>query len=358
MTQGGRGGVVGAFTEWDPLEEVIVGSLTGAVVPSWQEAMRATMPESSWQLFMESGGEPFDKGHVSRAEEELDGLVSVLEDHGVRVRRPAVLDHSQPFSTPEWSVDGGLYAGMPRDGILLIGDTVIEAPMSWRCRYHEATAFRSLIREYFSGGARWAPAPQPVLDDSLYVPDSDGWAVNESEPVFDAADFMKFGADLVVQRSHVTNEAGIRWVQKTLGPDIRVHQVTVNDPHAMHIDATLLPLASGKLLVNPERFVHDPLFDGWEIKAAPPGTTPPEWPMYFCSPWVSMNLLSIDPETVVVEENEGPLIDLLTEWGFRCLRLPFRHVYSLGGSFHCVTIDVRRRGPLATYLRAEPTGDM
>lgn len=120
----------------------------------------------------------------------------------------------------------------------------------------------------------------------------------------------------------------------------------------MHIDATLMPLAAGKLLVNPERFVPSPLFDGWDVRAAPKGTTPADWPMWFTSPWVNMNLLSIDPETVVVEENEQPLIDVLTEWDFHCVPLPFRHVYSLGGSFHCVTVDVRRRGEAASYLAA------
>lgn len=197
-------------------------------------------------------------------------------------------------------------------------------------------------------------APRPRLTEELY--DHDGeWVVTEAEPVFDAADFMKFGADIVAQRSHVTNALGIEWVQRMLGQQFRVHTLPVDDPHAMHIDATIMPLGPGKLLVNPLRFVPHPLFDGWEIREAPPGMTPDGWPMWFCSSWVSMNLLSLDPETVVVEGQERPLIELLKSWGFRCLPIPFRHVYSLGGSFHCVTVDVRRRGGPDQYLyRSEP----
>jgi glycine amidinotransferase len=33
----------------------------------------------------------------------------------------------------------------------------------------------------------------------------------------------------------------------------------------------------------------------------------------------------------------------------------FRHVYSFGGSFHCVTLDVRRRGSLQRYLDLSDT---
>ncbi len=227
--------------------------------------------------------------------------------------------------------------------------------MSWRCRYHEIDAFRPLIKSYFQRGASWMPAPRPMLTDDLfnidYAPASgEGYAITEFEPVFDAADFMRFGRDIVVQRSHVTNEFGIDWLRRAVGDEFRVHTIDVNDAHAMHIDATLVPLAPGKLLVNPKRYVPHDLFREWEILETPEPTLPADWPMYFCSPWVSMNVLSVDEKTVVVERQEEPLIEALTDWGFRCIPVDFRHVYSLGGSFHCVTLDVRRTGVNAQYL--------
>jgi glycine amidinotransferase len=148
----------------------------------------------------------------------------------------------------------------------------------------------------------------------------------------------------------VTNEFGIRWLERAVGDAYRVHRVEVTDPHAMHIDATIVPLAPGKLLVNPERFVPNALFQDWEILEAPMPALPSGWPMYFCSPWVSMNVLSLDEETVVVERHEEPMIEALTAWGFTCIPLNFRHVYSFGGSFHCATLDIRRRGDNDTYL--------
>jgi glycine amidinotransferase len=124
----------------------------------------------------------------------------------------------------------------------------------------------------------------------------------------------------------------------------------VDDPHAMHIDATIMPLAPGKLLVNPDRYLPNPLFAGWEIIEAPRSTLPSDWPMYFCSPWVNVNVLSLDERTVVVESQEKPLIDVLGQHGFDCVPVDFRHVYSFGGSFHCVTTDVRRDADNGTYL--------
>ena len=57
---------------------------------------------------------------------------------------------------------------MPRDIILVIGDEVIECPMAWRSRFFEYRAYRSLMKEYFRGGARWTTAPKPQMSDELY----------------------------------------------------------------------------------------------------------------------------------------------------------------------------------------------
>jgi glycine amidinotransferase len=343
--------IVNSWTEWDPLEEVVLGRLSGGVFPTWQECMRATLPAGSYRLLKDRGGSALPAAEVQLAEEELEGLVDTLESEGVSVVRPEPIDHSIEFSTPYWKSCGGLYAAMPRDVMMVIGDTIVEAPMSWRCRHYESDAYRPLAKSYFRRGARWLPAPRPQLKDELYATAwTVGYAITEFEPVFDAADFLRFGRDIIVQRSHVTNDFGIEWLRRALGGTFRIHRVQVNDPHAMHIDATMLPLAPGKLLVNPKRFVRNDLFRDWEILKAPEPTLPLDWPMYFSTPWVSMNVLSLDESTVIVESHEEPLIEALADWGFRCISLNFRHVYSFGGSFHCVTLDVRRRGGIGTYL--------
>jgi glycine amidinotransferase len=347
--------VVNSHTEWDPLEEVVVGRLAGGRFPNWQESMLPTLPESAVPVFRYEGGQPFPAEHLMRADEELDQFAAELTRRRITVVRPDDVDYGRGFASPRWSSTSGLSGGMPRDLLMVVGDTIVEAPMSWRSRQYEVDGFRSLIKRYFRGGARWLAGPRPELGDELFDGDYDprtetGWMINEFEPVFDAADFMRFGDDLIVQRSHVTNAFGIDWLRRALGERYRVHEVPVNDPHAMHIDATTVPLAPGKLLVHPHRYIPHPLFRDWEIREAPKPVLPSDWPMYFCSSWLSINVLSLDERTVVVERNEEPLIDALTDWGFDCVPLDFRHVYSFGGSFHCTTLDIRRRGAGGRYL--------
>lgn len=353
---------VWSCNEWDPLEEVIVGSVDGAIVPMWDATLQATTPAHAAWFFKEYGGKPFPAEMIEKASAELDNLVKVLEARGITVQRPDKFDFSKEYETPWWK-SRGLYSAMPRDVFLVIADMIIEAPMAWRSRYFEGFAFRNLIQKYFKDGARWLYAPKSSMAgdfyDANYNPEKatiDGkkqFVISNSEIAFDAADFVRFGKDILVQKSNVTNELGIEWVRRHIGPEFTVHEVEFGDEHPMHIDTTIVPLGPGKLLINPSWVKKEDLpdfFKSWEIIEAPEPVMPYDSALYFSSDWLTMNFLSIDEKTVIVEENEKPLIELLQKHGFETIEIPFRNFYPFGGSVHCATTDIRRRGKLQSYF--------
>ena len=63
-----------------------------------------------------------------------------------------------------------------------------------------------------------------------------------------------------------------------------------------------------------------------------------------------MNLLSLDEERIIVEKRQEPLIKALKDWGFKPMACNFENYYPFGGSFHCATADIRRRGTLQSYF--------
>jgi glycine amidinotransferase len=348
---------VNSFNEWDELDEVIVGVIDGASIPPWHVCLKATMPREHWGFFATRGGEPFPADLIAAARKELDEFVHILECEGVTVTRPEITDHSAGYSTPDWECEGGVYSAMPRDVMLVVGNEIIEAPMSWRSRFFEINSFRELIKRYFQQGARWSAAPKPRLRDDLYnceydadhAKDLETCVLTEADPVFDAADFIRCGRDIFYQRSHVTNQIGAEWLRRHLRPQYRLHELKFRDPHPMHIDATLMPLAPGKLLINPERVTQIPeVFKSWDVLAAPPPSTNEVF--YMSSNWVSMNVLMLDEKRVVVERNEELLIDALRLWGFQPIRCRFTNFNRFGGSFHCATVDIRRKGSLQSYF--------
>ena len=361
-----------SYNEWDPLEEVIVGIVDGAMVPSWHTIHRATvLPGQEKQ--MESLAKrtqkqplPYPEWLVQAASKCVEGFAHILESEGVIVRRPDVVDYSASFRTPDWEVMNGFCSANPRDVFLVIGNEIIEAPMADRSRYFESWAYRSLLKEYLKGGAKWVAAPKPQLLDAQYDPDyktpapgeESRYVITEFEPTFDAADFVRFGRDIFVQKSHVTNSLGIEWVRRHLGDEYRVHELQSLCPQALHIDTTLVPLAPGKVLVNPLFIDVDNLpdyFKSWDILLAPkPNRTPMTlYDTKVISQWVNMNVLSLDEERVIVEKSQESTIQALKNWGFKPIPCEFESYYPFMGSFHCATLDVRRRGELRSYEMEE-----
>jgi glycine amidinotransferase len=288
-----------------------------------------------------------------------------LAAEGVKVKRPDPIDFSQQYKTPDFEASG-LYAAMPRDILIIIGNEIIEAPMAWRSRFFEYRAYRSLMKDYLKQGAKWTTAPKPLMSDELYdfefaakspaereaLVQQGRYVTTEFEPCFDAADIVRFGRDLLVQRSHVTNEMGITWLRNHLGEEYRVHTVKFKDFNPMHIDASLVPLKPGIALINPSRPPSNPEFfkkAGWDLVETALPTTPDCWQLPIASKWVSMNLLVLDTDRVIVERQEEPTQKLLQDLGFQVIPVDFRHVYTFGGSFHCTTCDVQRDSKLEDY---------
>jgi glycine amidinotransferase len=349
---------VSSYNEWDPLEEVIVGIVDDASFPGWHLSLPPVLPRHQVATFRRNAGTPFPAELVAAAARELAEFVRLLEGEGIVVRRPEPVPQRRTYRTLDWA-STGMYAAMPRDALLVVGNEIIECPMAWRSRYYESLAYRPLLKRYFRGGARWSAAPRPELTDEQFDQD---WTepgageparlvVTEFEPTFDAADFVRCGRDIIGQKSNVTNEFGIDWLRRHLGDDYRVHVFEFDDAHPMHIDATLMPVAPGKLLVNPERVPKVPrLFKDWDVMQAPPPVLPDSHPLYMTSKWINMNILMLDPQRVVVERQDEPMIDALRGFGLTPIPCDFRHFNSFGGSFHCATLDVRRRGTLESYF--------
>ncbi|MDY6806425.1 MAG: NarL family transcriptional regulator [Cyanobacteriota bacterium] len=365
-----------SYNEWDPLEEIIVGTIDGVTAPVLTHEMKTFIRKDYWDFYQKYGGRPYPSELVEKAAKALNNLQEVLEGEGVIVRRPESVDYAhQVFKTPYFE-SAGFFNADVRDVLLVVGDEIIEAPMSQRCRYFEFLRYRPLIQEYFYQGTSWTAAPKPKMSEALYdwdypeedmsffrgesnVPDSVGplngrFITTESEPCFDAADFTRFGRDILAQRSHVTNDLGIQWMQRHLGSEYRVRTVKFRDPGPIHMDATWVPIGEGRVLSCPDRPCISPeileMFEkgGWEILYPPRGIANAEFHM--SSRWLSMNILVIDEERVVVEKSEEPTIKFFKEIGLKPILVDFKDHYVFGGGLHCATCDVRRRGTLKSYF--------
>ncbi|XP_064652209.1 glycine amidinotransferase, mitochondrial-like [Lineus longissimus] len=360
---------VWSCNEWDPLEEVIVGRAENAIVPHLTTELKGTVNEQWWPFLTENAGKAFPKKFIDEAKKEINEFCHILEQEGVKVRRPDVVDYSKTYETPDFK-STGLYAAMPRDLLMVVGDEIIEAPMSWRSRFFEYQAYRTLMKEYFRGGAQWTTAPKASMSDELYDQDyaklsekersalaaKGTFLTTEFEPCFDAADFVRAGRDIFAQKSQVTNDMGIDWLERHLAPKgIRVHRLTFADSNPLHIDASFCMLSPGLVITNPIRpCLQQEKFEqmGWKIVEAPAPVMPEGHPLWFTSKWLSMNTLMLDEKRVICGKEEVPTQKMFEKLGVKCITLDIKHANSFGGGFHCWTCDVRRRGVMDSYFNA------
>lgn len=346
--------VVWSCNEWDQLEEVIVGNPLGARFPTPDLSTQLTeFPDRSLEEIPQG---PFPQQIIEETEEDLNAFVAVLEKLGITVKRPETWPHEAKFSTIHWESEG-FYNYCPRDIMLVIGDHVIETPNVIRSRAQETFSYRTMMVDYLKSGAKWYSAPKPMLLDSLFEVDLDRPTPRNHEPAFDAANILRLGRDLIYLVSGTGNEMGGEWLQTILGDAYRVHFFR-DVYYGSHIDSTLVALRPGLMLCNPARLNDDTLPDilkQWDVIYSPPMENTGRYDADYISKsigsnWIDMNLLSISPNLVVVDADQSGLIKLLEKQGFDVIPLKLRHSKMLGGGFHCVTLDIRRKGTLECYF--------
>jgi glycine amidinotransferase/scyllo-inosamine-4-phosphate amidinotransferase 1 len=342
--------LVSIHNEWDRLEEVIVGRVDNARIPIADISLHAIEYEHHALAELIPSG-PFPKKVIEETFEDLEILCDQLKKLGIVVRRPNIFDHNMVVQTPYWSTNG-FYNYCPRDVFVTVGNTIIEAPMTLRSRQFESLSYKDHLVEYMKSGASWVSAPKPVLEDKSYdVTAPAGNRLLDLEPIFDAANTLRIGKDILYLVSDSGNALGCKWLQNFLGKSYTVHPMK-NLYAKTHIDSTIMVLRPGLVLLNPSRVDKNncPLiFKKWDKIWCPNMidvgyTTEP-----YSSEWIGMNLLMIDLDIAIVEKVQKPLINALEKHKINVIPLSLRHSRTLGGGFHCVTLDIRRKGQLEQY---------
>lgn len=190
----------------------------------------------------------------------------------------------------------------------------------------------------------------PALVSEIHFPTK-----NNEEIIFDA---MRFGKDIIVQRSTVSNNLGIEWLRRyanRLG--LRVHMVEAkNDSMPFHIDATLMPLRKDFMVMGdglhsiPSEYLQMFKDNDWDI-ATPPDPLPAINMGYGqCTDWLAINMFSISPKKVLVESSQTKIIDFLEDRDFDVIPIELYALNDFGGGLHCATLDLRRDGELKDYF--------
>jgi N-dimethylarginine dimethylaminohydrolase len=217
----------------------------------------------------------------------------------------------------------GMYNYCPRDRLLIAGDTLVDCNMMYPCRNQEIENYYRLV-----GEAR----------NTFTMPRDQGMTL-------DAANVCRLGDTWLFLESASGNRAAYEWLCHMF-PKITIE--LCNFYTGVHIDSTIVPLREGLVLLNADRVTEQncpKAFKDWEKIYITEDMIVPQsfWQYPYASKWIAMNMLVLDPETVILDAAQTELITILKSKGIDSVPLSLSHSRTLGDGFHCVTLDTRRR---------------
>lgn len=301
--------MIKSFNEWDRLRKVVVGSATHANWPVNDPVFKLEEQKTTWKESPVPRG-PVPQRIIDEANEDLDGLATTLMSLGVEVIRPDPLN---------FQVHDGMYNYCPRDRLLVYGDTVVDPAMMYPCRDMELQCYHDQIQSA----------------EVVHMPRDQGL-------VLDAANVCRLNDSMLFLESASGNRAAYDWLC-TQFP--RANIELCNFYAGVHIDSTIVPLREGLVMLNASRVNFETVprvFDGWHKIWVTDVVAQDFYQYPYASKWIAMNMLVIDPHTVIVDRHQTELIKTLTSYRFEVIPLELRHSRTLGGGFHCVTLDLHR----------------
>lgn len=377
-----------SFDDFTPLREVVVGSAENYLSHDrdvtfdlfFHESLAGYRSDWAYPRISARPGTPAGRAHAIRRRyteelhEDVENLAAVLAAAGITVHRPLPLPpDAAPVAGLGWQAAPTPALNI-RDNTLILGEEIIETPPQVRSRYLETRLLAPVFRAYYDAGARWTTMPRPVLTDASfdlsYARDAATTLGGPTEPVaepvpgpydsgfemmLDGAQVLRLGQDLVVNVANDNHNLAAGWLTRHVAGRHRVHVV-----HRMadnHIDSMLLALRPGVLLARHDG-IRDLLpagFQSWKV-IVPPEPDPGSFPVYdtgdliLTSPYIDLNVLSLDPGTVLVNQDCTGLAKLLEAEGFTVVPVRHRHRRLFGGGFHCFTLDTCRDGGPEDYL--------
>jgi N-dimethylarginine dimethylaminohydrolase len=180
------------------------------------------------------------------------------------------------------------------------------------------------------------------LEHIIYMADTVKRMPRDQNMILDAANVLRLNDSMLFLESASGNLAAYNWLCEQF-PEVNIERC--NFYSGVHIDSTIVPLREGLVLLNGSRICDDncpEVFDKWE-RIYVDDVVPQGFHQYpYASKWIALNMLVIDPTTVIVDKHQAALIKTLESKHFTVIPLELRHSRTLGGGFHCVTLDLIR----------------
>ena len=309
----------------------------------WAQEALKILPESERKKIIErSGKTSIEIGKYDAMEVENQALISIFQNHGIKVWRPEVLSRERLVTN--LGEDTLRYFGVAfqysRDPITVIGDNVIELAPASLPRIADLLAYRRLFMDrVFGSNAKWFAMPR--VDYSTMF--EGGRYDKNTFPTLEGGDIHVLGKKILVGNSMNatvgSNELGYMWLKSILEPQgYGIEWVPITEEF-QHLDIVLSVVRPGLAIVCYDAFVNGipPYFDGWKLIEVSKDD----------AQRMATNGMPIDINHYVMSYNEhydGKRVQKeLEAEGITVYRIFFGNHNEDGGSIRCSTHPLLRR---------------
>jgi glycine amidinotransferase/scyllo-inosamine-4-phosphate amidinotransferase 1 len=303
--------MISTYNEWDSLKRIVVGDASFANWPVHDPVFKLEGEKTLWkETAVPSGAVP--QWIIDEANEDLQRLADTLTLLGVKVERPSPMN----FQTHD-----GMYNYCPRDRLLVYGNTIVDPAMMYPCRNMELQCYHDIVDQ---------------AEHYHFMPRNEGL-------ILDAANVCRLGDKMLFLESDSGNRAAYDWLCGVF-PNVEIE--LCNFYAGVHIDSTVVPLREGLVMLNAARVNENncpQVFKTWDKIYVDEVVAQGFYQYPYASKWIAMNMLVVDPKTVIVDQAQSELISVLKRHQFEVVPLTLRHSRTLGGGFHCVTLDLVRQ---------------
>lgn len=348
-----------AWTEWDPLKDVIVGNCYTTIDPAWNLEPQAK------KLFGQI---------LEETKEDLDNLATYLSKLGVNVHRPAVTLFDQQTNLGNFKVLNPTAPIVPRDQYLVYGKNIYQTYTSMPDRYLDSLNYYSIFNDMFKDGYNWISQPPPMLanfDDNLRWWNDGGNVYHNTHKdmiLWHTATMFKCGDALITNNAGPGTQLGLKWMQRNVDAKIINNDNTVVDnwghiDHGFFMtdDNTVFAINKDwvpEVLRNKNIIEMEGLFEKFAFQdffkdyKSHEGKLTVEWLERWLTEWkgyaqevaFDTNVLVVDSKNIVFSNKQPKLFAMFESMGINCHVCEMRHGIFWESGIHCLTLDINRVG--------------
>jgi len=348
------------WTNWDPLEAVIVGDCYAPGDLDW--AIDPSVRSGFNQILIET-------------KQDLNSLADTLTALGVTVYRPHVFTYNKKLEFSTFTVNHPTAPIVPRDQYLVYGDTVYQTYTSMSDRYVDSTNYYHIFQTLFEQGYNWISQPPPNLpvlkeNDKWWLQGPQVYRNISNQLLWHTATMFKCGDALITNTRGPGTSAGLEWMRRNVKDGV----IVVNNKTSMsnwgHIDHGFFMTDDDTVFCDNASWVpmclkHKHLYEIGHLLKKPThlpnlaqeylsteGKFSAEWIERWLNEWkgydqavsFDTNALVVDSKNIVFTSELPELFDFLKTLGITAHCCHQRHAVFWESGVHCFTLDVKRRG--------------